>query len=63
MYNGSGTAQFKKCYSQLTAYSAAQIGKALEKLGIHSELKKINGFSQRVRYLPTHKVYSGIQRF
>ena len=43
---------FKEQYDSLKKYSAEQIGKALEHLGVSAEAKKIGGKVQRVRLLP-----------
>ena len=46
--------EFRTMFSQeLGRYSVVQIGKALDKLGLKSEAKRINGSVQRVRLLPT----------
>lgn len=44
---------FKQLYAdELRAYSAAQIGKVLDKMGYNAEIKKIDGKTQRLRVLP-----------
>ena len=44
---------FKQLYAdELRAYSAAQIGKVLDKMGYNAEIKKIDGKTQRFRVLP-----------
>lgn len=49
---------FKQLYSdELRAYSAAQIGKVLDKLGYSAEVRKVNGKTQRLRVLPK-RIYS-----
>ena len=49
---------FKDCHDVLKSYSAAQIGKALDRIGVKSEMKKISGKVQRVRLLPRRVYYS-----
>lgn len=50
---------FKMLYSdELRAYSAAQIGKVLDKLGYGTEVKKIDGKTQKLRILPK-RTYQG----
>lgn len=50
---------FKLLYSdELRAYSAAQIGRVLDKLGYATEIKKIDGKVQRLRVLPK-RTYQG----
>ncbi len=49
---------FKQLYNdELRAYSVAQIGKVLDKLGYSAEVRKINGRTQRLRVLP-RKIYN-----
>ena len=49
---------FKQLYSdELRAYSVAQIGKVLDKLGYSAEVRKINGRTQRLRVLP-RRIYN-----
>ena len=44
---------FKQLYSdELRAYSAAQIGKVLDKMGYNAEIRKFDGKTQRLRVLP-----------
>lgn len=44
---------FKQLYpDELRAYSAAQIGKVLDKMGYNAEIRKIDGKTQRLRVLP-----------
>ena len=44
---------FKQLYSdELRAYSSAQIGKVLDKMGYNAEIRKIDGKTQRLRVLP-----------
>ena len=50
---------FKQSYpDELRAYSAAQIGKVLDKMGYNAEIRKIDGRTQRLRMLPK-RVYRG----
>ena len=44
--------EFKEKYPRLKNYTTVQIGKALDKLGIKLEKKRIDGSPSRVRYLP-----------
>lgn len=44
--------EFMECYSELKSYSAAKIGRVLDKLGIVSERRKVNGVVNRLRKLP-----------
>ena len=50
---------FKEQHDALKKYSAEQIGKALEHLGVSAEAKKIGGKVQRVRLLPK-RVYKRV---
>lgn len=50
--------EFKNAHDVLKSYSAAQIGKALDHIGVKSEVKKISGKVQRVRLLPRRVYYS-----
>lgn len=50
---------FKEQHDALKKYSAEQIGKALEHLGVNAEVKKIGGKVQRVRLLP-RRMYKGV---
>lgn len=44
---------FKQLYpDELRAYSSAQIGKVLDKMGYNAEIRKIDGKTQRLRVLP-----------
>ena len=44
---------FKQLYSdELRAYSSAQIGKVLDKMGYNAEIRKFDGKTQRLRVLP-----------
>ena len=45
--------KFKSMYESLRGYTVEQIGKALDKLGIIQEQKRIDGKASRVRLLPT----------
>lgn len=50
---------FKMLYpDELRAYSAAQIGRVLDKLGYAAEIKKIDGKTQKLRILPK-RTYQG----
>lgn len=46
---------FKAEYSVLSPYSVEQIGKALDRLGVPSERKTVDGRQIRARKLPQHK--------
>ncbi|MFV0275528.1 MAG: VapE domain-containing protein [Bacilli bacterium] len=45
---------FKENHSSLKNYTPQQIGKVLDKLGIKQKSRKVNGKSQRLRYLPVY---------
>lgn len=49
--------EFKEDHECLRKYTAAQIGKALDKLGIEAEHMRINGKFSRVRMLPKREYY------
>ncbi len=52
--------EFKSYFSQLHGFSAEQLGRALDKLEICAERKRINGKVCKVRHLPKRKYpYSG----
>ena len=50
--------QFKNIHDILRVYSVEQVGKALDKIGIKQERKRINGKQLRVRFLPTNIISS-----
>ena len=53
------TTDFKNLYrDELRAYTAAQIGKVLDKLGYGVEIKKRDGKTQRLRTLPKREYLS-----
>ena len=47
--------EFKVEYNSLSRYTVEQIGRALDKLGILCERKKVDGSVQRLRRLPCHR--------
>ena len=53
-YEYMTVSQFKNIHDILRAYSVEQVGKALDKIGIKQERKRINGKQLRVRFLPTN---------
>lgn len=46
---------FKEDHASLRAYSVEAIGKALDRLGIHQEKKRVDGKQGRFRFLPRRK--------
>lgn len=58
-----GTAsEFKSDYESLRSYSAEQIGRALDKVGLTAKRKKVGGSVKTLRYLPFkhYGVYSAV---
>ncbi len=54
---------FKQLYpDELRAYSSAQIGKVLDKMGYNAEIRKIDGKTQRLRVLPKRN-YNFVHHF
>ncbi|MBQ7337440.1 MAG: hypothetical protein IJW40_03190 [Clostridia bacterium] len=54
---------FKQLYAdELRAYSAAQIGKVLDKMGYNAEIRKVDGKTQRLRVLPKRN-YNFVHHF
>lgn len=47
--------EFKECFAELKPYSSAKLSKALDKLGITAERRRINGSVVRARRLPLPK--------
>ncbi len=47
--------EFKALYESLRNYTGQQISSVLNKLGIEQTIKKVNGKSQRLRFLPKRK--------
>ncbi len=47
--------EFKECFAELKPYSSAKLSKALDKLGISAERRRINGAVVRARQLPLPK--------
>ena len=49
------TSEFMTCYAELKSFNAAKIGRVLDKLGVISERRKVNGVVNRLRELPLPK--------